>query len=42
MITENELEIFIDQFIEEAQKCAFYCIGAENGNNKQSTTRGAG
>lgn len=40
MITEEELEKFIDMFIEEAHKSASSFIGVENGNNNQSANRG--
>lgn len=33
MITEEELEYFIDYQIEETQKCVFSFGGNENGNN---------
>ena len=34
MITENELELFVDYFIEEAHNSAFSFEVVENGNNK--------
>lgn len=36
MITEDELEQFIDYQIDEAQKCAFSIGRNENGNNNKS------
>lgn len=40
MITESELEEFVNYFIEEAHKSASSFIGVENGNNNQSANRG--
>ena len=40
MITEEELEQFINYQMEEAQKCAFSFGGIENGNNQNNTNDG--
>lgn len=37
MITEEELEIFIEEFIEEAQNSAFSFVGANNGKSNNDT-----